>query len=100
MSDYEDYKRDDAEDRWTDTVILDPPAVCQVCLFDLKLADMVMELNAGSAHLSPCNLIRRGKAAKAHWISEGMYLYGDDADGNRGIKRMTWTCSGCGEETE
>ena len=34
------------------------------------------------------------------WKYLGQTLYGDDADGNRGVPLRTWVCTECGEEIE
>ncbi len=40
------------------------------------------------------------KSDENTWKFRGATLYGDDADGNRGVPLRTWECTECGQELE
>lgn len=40
------------------------------------------------------------KSDEKTWEFRGKDVYGDDADGNRGVPMTLWECSACGDEVE
>ncbi len=99
---HEDGKRQDAEERFE----RESPEPCG-CLFFSSCCGAPPGFGISVAADSPTGICGQCRDHAAFEPSEEntwkfieVSVYGDDADGNRGIRLQTWECRECGEEVE
>ena len=106
MSTLEDIREDAKRDRYYEWLEAVTPTPCG-CLFFSSCCGAPPGFGSDVAADSPTGICGKCRDQAAFESSEentwkliGTTLYGDDADGNRGLPLRTWECCECGEELD
>ena len=99
----EDGRREDAEERFERES--PEPCGCQwlseCCgVAPHTAAPDISEYNSAGICAQCCHYVSFEKSDENTWKFRGASVYGDDADGNRGVPLKAYECRECGNEVE